>query len=252
MKAIKVTGTVVMLTMWLPLGAATADPVGTAFTYQGQLKQGGAPVNDTCDFEFGLWNDSTNTGPAGQVGDTLVLDGVGGNPPPVTVSNGLFTVELDFGASAFDGHARWLEVSVACPGGAGMFTTLAPRQKLTPAPYAAQTRGLFVDDAGNVGIGTTAPGARLDVAGDRIQLSDRDNASYTAFATGTSSQAWLSLVAQTPTPSQREWHISNEGLLGGALTFTDAAAGARRMVIDADGSVGIGTNNPDFPLHVVG
>lgn len=28
---------------------------GTAFTYQGQLKNSGAAVNGTCDFQFGLW-----------------------------------------------------------------------------------------------------------------------------------------------------------------------------------------------------
>lgn len=29
---------------------------GTAFTYQGQLKNNGAAVNGTCSFQFGLWD----------------------------------------------------------------------------------------------------------------------------------------------------------------------------------------------------
>jgi hypothetical protein len=51
----------------------------------------------------------------------------------VQVSNGYFSVELDFGANAFTGDARWLEIAVNCGSGS---TTLSPRQALTPAPYA--------------------------------------------------------------------------------------------------------------------
>jgi hypothetical protein len=50
------------------------------------------------------------------------------------VSNGLFTVPLDFGAN-FPGADRWLEISV-CSIGGGVFSALSPRQKLTPSPSA--------------------------------------------------------------------------------------------------------------------
>ena len=32
------------------------SPLGTAFTYQGQLTSNGVPVNDTCDLTFTLWD----------------------------------------------------------------------------------------------------------------------------------------------------------------------------------------------------
>ena len=53
---------------------------------------------------------------------------------PVSVSNGLFTVLLDFGMAAFDGNSRWLEIIIRTNGEPS--TTLAPRQQLTAAPYA--------------------------------------------------------------------------------------------------------------------
>jgi len=117
-----------------PIGGVTVQALlGTAFTYQGQLKEDGSPVNDTCDFQFSLWDAASG---GAQIGTTQTATGV-------TVSNGLCTVQLDFGSMAFTGDARWLEVGVRCPAGSGSYTTLSPRQALTPAPYALALPGLW-------------------------------------------------------------------------------------------------------------
>jgi hypothetical protein len=79
-----------------------AAPLGTAFTYQGQLKNAGGPVNDTCNFQFSLWGDVSG---GTQIGTTQTKSGV-------AVADGLFTVQLDFGAAAFQGDARWLAIAV--------------------------------------------------------------------------------------------------------------------------------------------
>ncbi len=154
--------------------AAAQVPMGTAFTYEGQLLQGGNPVNDTCEFEFSLWDDGNPAVPENQVGATL--------SETVIVEDGLLTVVLDFGADIFTGDARWLEIAVCCPPNVCSspptnFTTLSPRQELTPAPYSLRASNgvggpdaLNVDAAGNVGIGTTAPSEALDVVGN-IQAS---------------------------------------------------------------------------------
>jgi hypothetical protein len=105
-------------------GSPQLAPVGTAFTYQGKLLDSGAPANGTYDFTFALY-DALSGG--AQVGGTITLDNV-------TVTDGLFTVQLDFGA-VFDGTAFYLEIGVR-PGSGGAYTTLAPRQALTAAPYA--------------------------------------------------------------------------------------------------------------------
>ena len=100
-------------------------PLGTGFTYQGRLTDlAGDPTTNLCNFQFSLWNDP-NAGT--QVGPLL-------NPTGVAVSDGLFTVRLDFG-SIFDGTALWLKVAVQCSGDTG-YTDLSPRQALTAAPYA--------------------------------------------------------------------------------------------------------------------
>ncbi len=130
----------VTLAAGLAVGLATSatwaeTPVPTAFTYQGQLKQAGVPLNATADFEFSLW-DAAGSGdpPTGgnQVRSTA-------NVTAVNVTNGLFTAELDFGVGAFNGRARWLQIAVRSPTGSGVYTTLAPRQALTAAPYAIAT-----------------------------------------------------------------------------------------------------------------
>ena len=104
--------------------AAGQLPPGGGFTYQGHLGSGGGPVIGTADIEFRLW-DAPAAG--AQVGAVVALNNV-------TVVDGLFTAEVNaggqFGASAFDGNARWLEIAVRSPAGGGAFTTLSPRQPL--------------------------------------------------------------------------------------------------------------------------
>jgi hypothetical protein len=115
-----------------PALAPLASP-GTAFTYQGQLRNGAGVVNSTCDLEFGLW-DALTLGT--QVGVTQTKSAI-------TVTNGLFSTPLDFGASAINGEARSLAMTVRCPAGAGSYSPLTPRQPLTPAPLALALPGLY-------------------------------------------------------------------------------------------------------------
>ena len=101
-----------------------AAPLGTAFTYQGRLNDGGNPANGSYDLKFTLFDQASAGG---------VIAGPLTNSP-VNVSNGLFTVVLDFG-SVFSGDARWLEIGARATG-TGAFTVLSPCQPLTPSPYA--------------------------------------------------------------------------------------------------------------------
>jgi len=98
---------------------------GTAFTYQGSLSSAGHPANGWFDLTLAVWDASTS---GNLWGGPITNTGV-------AVSNGLFTITLDFGPGVFTGPARWLEIGVRS-NGVGNFSALAPRQAATPAPYA--------------------------------------------------------------------------------------------------------------------
>ena len=114
---------VVIALVLLPLHS---DAQNTVFTYQGRLTSGGKAANGTYDFRFTLMDSQT-------LGNVIA--------GPVTkastlVSSGMFTASLSFPASAFNGSPRWLEVGVRMNESFSGYTTLSPRQAITPAPYA--------------------------------------------------------------------------------------------------------------------
>ncbi len=130
-------------TLWGVSHVLAQGPIGTSFTYQGQLKDGGLLANGPYDFQFSLYDAASG---GSQVGSTLTRDDVG-------VTDGLFTVELDFG-DVFDGNERWLEIAVRPGDSTGAYTTLAPRQQLTAAPYALHARRFWkLGGNSNVGAG---------------------------------------------------------------------------------------------------
>ena len=204
--------------------AAGVMPAGTVFTYQGQLIQGGVRVNDTGDFEFSLWDAAI--GPT-QIGSTLSVNNI-------TITDGLFTVQLDFGGGAFNGNARWLEVAVRTrhdPSDTELFTTLSPRQPLTPAPYAVRSlapwavsptnKSDIFYETGNVGIGKTAPQAKLDVVG--IATTGTDAATVRAIHTGPGVP--VADINNLPPAGVRGEATATTGITAGVLGISAATDG---------------------------
>ncbi|MCB2155863.1 hypothetical protein KQI84_13355 [bacterium] len=100
------------------------------FTYQGYLKDGTSPANGDYDLSFTPFDAETE--------GTATASSVFVSAVPVT--NGVFTVSIDFPRSTWEGAAPWLEVSVRATSVGGAFTTLSPRQQLLAAPIADLSR----------------------------------------------------------------------------------------------------------------
>lgn len=131
----KIKTTTILAVLGISLFAKIeAAPLGTAFTYQGHLADAGEPANGSYDIRFILFDVDMFGFP---IGPLLTNDNV-------AVSNGLFTVTLDFGP-VISSASYWLEVGVRPGASTGSFTTLEPRQPLTPSPQA-----LFAASAGTV------------------------------------------------------------------------------------------------------
>jgi microcystin-dependent protein len=105
---------------------STAQAQGTtAFTYQGRLNAGTNAATGSYDMTFAVYD--------ANVAGNLIAGPITNSA--VAVSNGLFTVTLDFGPGVFTGTNYWVQMAVS-PAGANTFTALVPRQQLTPTPYA--------------------------------------------------------------------------------------------------------------------
>src|SRR5580765_2381883 len=150
--------TLALLSTLIP-GPSTLLAQGTAFTYQGRLNDGPSPATGIYDLRFALYDAAS--GGAQQSGTWTQL------AAPVT--NGLFTLTLDFGAF-FPGADRWLEIAVRT-NGSSTFTNLVPRQKITPSPYAIYAAG-----ASAAGLSGTIPTANLSgTYGSAVTFSNAAN-----------------------------------------------------------------------------
>jgi len=133
-----------LLTLFsLVLGLLGSSPLAhaqiTAFTYQGKLVDDCCPATGLYDMRFKVFD---ALGGGSQQSFTLLV-------PAVPVTNGLFSVPMNFGTSPFTGGSRWLEIDVRTNNPAASYVTLSPRTELTPTPYAfyAQTAGTVINGA---------------------------------------------------------------------------------------------------------
>src|SRR5688572_6054484 len=106
------------LALLLASAKASGAPVGTAFTYQGELRFSGQPASGPFDFEFALFDVEAGST---ALGTSSVSD--------QQVTQGLFSVDLDFTDVPFAAsQAYWLEVRVRQGPDTGPYQTLLPRQ----------------------------------------------------------------------------------------------------------------------------
>ena len=244
-------------------GVHPAAAIGTAFTYQGRLVDAGSPATGLYDMRYTVW-DSAVTGL--QVGGALVLS-------PVSVSSGLFTVPLDFGAGIFTGPDRYLQIESRVFGGP-TYSLITPRQKLSPTPYAIMANSVAatvgaVPDAGltaNVALLNRNPQTfsgsntfgTVGITGNLLFPDPNSSIQFPAtlgankpminmFASGFGNADRM-VIAHSPA-------FPNYGLQyqDGADKFNFLGFGVAAMTVDLSNQrVGIGTTNPATPLDLQG
>lgn len=227
--------TLVGLAAAIALAAGTSAAhaqVGTAITYQGQLKSSGTVVNNNVDLKFTLWDAPTGGTQQGPVVDKIAQ----------SVSDGLFTTNIDFGVNPYTADAaRWLQIEVRNPAGSGAYIPLASRQKFTPAPFSLATRGMNVDATGKVGIGMVIPSFKLDVNGSGRFSSDSDYALRSTRSDGTG-------IGVITTSFATYIESLSEKTL--ALNASPTVNGASIWISPTANRVGFGNGN-STPLEVV-
>jgi hypothetical protein len=201
--------------------AQNAAAQTSVFTYQGRLNDGGTPANGIYDFQFGIYDSSSQLAVIGR--------------PTIAVTNGLFTSLLDFGPAIFDGNPRWLEISVRT-NGAVDFTTFSNRQLITSAPYAVQS--LSARSVASTNISGSLALSQLPPA---LVTNGSSGVSFTGGFNGNGGGLTNLSASALPT---------NVALLDVSQTFT--AAKIFNQPIIFTNRIGVGTFNPDSPLAVQG
>ncbi|MEO6725761.1 MAG: hypothetical protein ABIP14_10750 [Blastocatellia bacterium] len=197
-----------LATLLLSAGAALAQT--TAFTYQGRLTDGGSPANGNYDLQVKLFDAATA---GNQVGATNSINAV-------TVTGGVFTATLDFGATAFSGANRWAEIS-ARPSGNSAFTTLTPRQPVTSTPYAIRSLSAAAAD----------------------NLSASCNGCVTGAQIGSLPATSGNYIQNTATPQAgSNFNISGNGIIGARLGIGTGAI-APATALDVNGIISLKDGN---------
>ncbi len=239
----------VILAFSLNTSMSFAQSVGSAFSYQGELIDGGSPANGDYNFTVKLYTSET--------GGTAITDEVYND---VSVENGLFNLEIDFGDMVYeDSDQYYLEFDVSLTGGSS--TTLTPRSKLLAVPYAVQSQftdegtspwnedGITLTSPGRVGVGEPTPSAQLHVTNNQSQISllKVDDVSDTRMVI----QATGKTGVGTNSPSDR-LHIRSEVGEDALRVQVDSATKLRVL---SNGGTSLGSNNlnpPENGLFVAG
>jgi hypothetical protein len=226
----------------LVAGTATAQ-VGTAITYQAQIKDNGQPVNGLVDVRMTLFNAPIA---GAQVGSPITQS--------VNAANGLFTVAPDFGAAPFtNNQPLFMQVEVRSPAGVGAFNLLNNRVRLAPTPFSLATRGINAAANGNVGIGTVNPIHMLHVFG---QGDVATNQPHLVLETTPGSSFGPQVRLKHGGTNGSEWLLlsggSSNGQVGAGNFGITRQGGNNVFAATPAGNIGLGTNTPAQRLHVVG
>lgn len=210
------------ISLLLAFAFLTATVAGqtTGFNFQGRLNDGANPANGNVELQFKLFDSVTG---GNQIGAVVLRSSV-------AVINGVFSTQLDFGAAAFDGSQRFVEIGVRPAGNTSPFTILTPRQQILSAPYAIQAK-------------------------NAAQLGGIDASQYVTTTTVGNSFIKNATVQQTG-----NFNISGNGVVGSNLGIGIAPNGNYKLEVNGGalfrlpgtgGNLEIGTPNSESGMSII-
>lgn len=235
---------IVCLVLLVLCGATHAQTTG--FTYQGRLVDNAVPANGTYEMRFRLFDADTGGTQMPQPAP-ITLDFTTANGNAVAITNGSFTVKLDFGELAFPGPARFLEISVR-RAASDAFVPLNPRQQIASAPYNIKSLSAQSSDISGNSLSLGGVAANQYVVTTDSRMSD-------ARTPTAGSTNYIQNNPSGPQPAS-SFNISGDGAVGGILTARlnavetegfSVAVRARNLATSASQNVAIegqSTNGP--------
>ncbi|MCC6358985.1 MAG: hypothetical protein IT450_09590 [Phycisphaerales bacterium] len=208
------------------VAAVAQTPLGTGWTYQGKLDDAGNPASGPYDMHFRLYDAAVG---GTQLGPVICYDNA-------SVTDGLFTVTLDFG-DQFAGQERFLEIAIRADAGQNCantsgFTTLAPRHKLTAAPNALNADKL--DGLDSTAFLQSIPVPLMLSGSSAAHIIRGENASTGSTSVGVHGRS-TAVSGETYGVSGRSNSTSGIGVYGEAPAATGFTYGGRFRVLSTSG-----------------
>jgi len=193
---VKIVRICLLFSILMLLALPAFSQIGTTFTYQGRLYDSGLPASGSYQLRITPFTEAEGGSALAAPVTTEVL----------TVTEGVFTVQLDFGPAVFLDGPVWLEIEVDSP--TTDFVLLTPRQPVTPTPFAISASSVAVDGVDRSAIQDgSVNAAKVDASQIQLRITS-------PCADGTA----LQTVAQNGVPScvpvgADRWEVLPDGRL---------------------------------------